>query len=791
MRTKDLFCDIDKGELIPRWSQAITALKHGAVRDHDLGAEKKSITFAVVKKIKTAILSCLMALVATATPTEAPVALGDTLSLDEVTVTAIKQSTDLRNQATTLTVIGHEEAERNQAVSVKTAADLVPNLFIPDYGSRMTSTVYVRGIGTRIDQPAVGLTIDNVPVMTKENYDFDLMDIARFEMMRGPQNTLYGRNTLGGLMNVYTLSPLNYQGTRAVVEGASHGTWRIGASHYMLLKENLGLSLSAQYGSTKGEFTNQHNHERCDWERLFTARAKVEWRNHDGWYVSNVASVSTSRQGGYPYEWVETGIIAYNDTCFYRRTSVMDGLTIRKSLDRFTLSSITSYQYLDDNMTLDQDFTEHDYFTLTQARREHAITQDLIARSYENPQGYNWLLGVSGFYRRYKMDAPVTFYNYGIAQLIEKHVNDALPEYPIAWDTRSFVLGSHFTSPNWGAALYHESIYHWGQWTLQAGLRLDYEHARLNYRSVTHTGYSTYVLATGALFAHENIDIDEHGTLDKDFFDILPNVSLSWHPWVGKNHTVYLSFSRGSKAGGFNTQMFSDVLQQRLMGMMGIGLQYDVDKMVGYKPEKAWNYELGGHFECWGARVQSDLGVFFMDCRDRQLTVFPPGTTTGRMMTNAGKTHSWGGEFAMSVAPTELTHLNLSYGFTHATFQDYNDGKVDHSGKRVPYAPMHTLFAEANHSIVIGGDWNKMFTFAANVRAIGDIYWDEANTLRQPMYALLGASITWKQRHYSLQLWGRNLTDTGFKTFYFVSIQHPFLQRGHGRSIGATLKLDL
>ena len=180
-----------------------------------------------------------------------------------------------------------------------------------------------------------------------------------------------------------------------------------------------------------------------------------------------------------------------------------------------------------------------------------------------------------------------------------------------------------------------------------------------------------------------------------------------------------------------------------------------------------------------------------MDCRDRQLTVFPPGTTTGRMMTNAGKTHSWGAEFAMSVAPTDLTHLNISYGFTHATFKDYNDGKNDYEGKRVPYAPMHTLFAEASQSVKIGGDANKMLTVAANVRAVGDIYWDEANTLRQPFYALLGASITWQQKHYSLQLWGRNLTDTQYKTFYFVSIQHPFLQRGHGRSLGATLRINL
>ena len=137
-----------------------------------------------MKKRMTFITSCLVALAASAMPGIESHALGDTLSLSEVTVTAIKQSADLRTQATALTVIDRQEAERNQAVSVKTAADLVPNLFIPDYGSRMTSTVYVRGIGTRIDQPAVGLTIDNVPVMTKENYDLDLMDIARFEMMR-------------------------------------------------------------------------------------------------------------------------------------------------------------------------------------------------------------------------------------------------------------------------------------------------------------------------------------------------------------------------------------------------------------------------------------------------------------------------------------------------------------------------------------------------------------------------------------------------------------------------------
>ena len=717
-------------------------------------------------------------------------AVSDTLSLGEVTVTAIKQSAGLRTQAAPVTVIGRDQAEQQRLLSPKDAADMVPNLFIPDYGSRMTSTVYVRGIGTRIDQPAVGLAVDNVPVVTKENYDIDLTDIARIEVLRGPQNTLYGRNTMGGLINIYTLSPLNHQGTRALAEAASHGAWRIGASHYTLLAPGLGLGVSAHYGSAEGEFRNQFNGRRCDWERMAGARLKLEWRSAGGWYAAAVASFTATRQGGYPYEFVDTCLIAYNDTCFYRRTSATAGATASKDFEQFTLSSITSWQYLDDNMTLDQDFTPMDYFTLTQQRREHAVTQDFVARSRHQGEGYSWLAGASGFFRRYRMDAPVTFFDTGIARLIEDNVNANLPGHAIQWDSRSFVLGSRFTSPSGGAALYHTSTYKRGQWTLQAGVRLDYEHARLNYESATGTGYTIYETATGQVLGHEPIDINERGTLDKDFLAVLPSVSLAWQPWQGKRHTLYASIARGSKAGGFNTQMFSDVLQQRLMGMMGIGLQYDVDKMVGYGPEKAWNYELGGHFECWDGRVQSDVNAFVMDCRDRQLTVFPPGTTTGRMMTNAGKTCSWGGEFAMTVRPAPLTRLSVSYGFTSATFGNYNDGKTDCAGNRVPYAPMHTIYGQASHSFGTGGD-GRLLTLAADVRATGDIYWDEANTLQQPLYALLGASVTWKQPRYSVEMWGRNLTGTGYKTFYFVSIQHPFLQRGHGRSMGVTLRLEL
>lgn len=714
----------------------------------------------------------------------------DTLKLDDITVTAIKQSAASMQRAS-MTVVARHEVEQNAVMGSKTMAEMVPNLFIPDYGSRMTSTIYVRGIGARIDQPAMGLNIDNVPVLCKENYDFDLMDIAGMEMLRGPQSILYGRNTMGGVMNIYTLSPFGYQGTRLLAEYGAHNSWKIGASHYHKLNDKLGLSASAYYTSTDGAHRNEHNHRLTDWEHQGSGRIKLEWLPATDWRVNNTLSLSVSRQGGYPYEYTQTGQIAYNDTCFYRRTAIMDGLTIQKRNAHYTLSSITSYQYINDNMTLDQDFTPLPYFTLTQARQEHALTEDLVARSHAESK-YQWTVGAFGYYRHTNMQAPVTFKDTGIGQLIEQHRNEALPNYPIVWDERQFVLGSDFTMPTWGAAIYHQSSYRWNRLTFTAGLRLDYEHATLRYHSHTNTGYSTLRQSDGSVYAHDDIDINDRGTLKKDFLQLLPRFSVSYDFDTTLPASIFATIAKGSKAGGFNTQMFSDVLQQRLMRLMGIGASYDVNQIVGYRPEKAWNYELGLHWTAWDGRLTTDASIFYMDCRDRQMTIFPDGTTTGRVMTNAGKTRSWGGELSIHARPWTGGNMLVSYGFTDARFVEYNDGKADYRHRYVPYSPKHTLFAQITHLIDLkGGDWAQHLTLDANVRGAGEIYWNEANTMRQPFYGQLGASVTLAGKRYSLQVWGRNLTDTQFSTFYFVSIGHEFLQRGQGRTMGATLRFYL
>lgn len=710
--------------------------------------------------------------------------------LKEVSVTAIKQSGRLSTEPMAATTVSSEEVTRYNIVTMKQVSELSPNLYIPDYGSRMTSSIYIRGIGARIDQPAVGLNVDNVPFLNKDNYDFDLVDIDRIEVLRGPQSVLYGRNTMGGLINIYTLSPFKYSGLRVTGEYGSANSAKISLSAYHLLAPRLGMSLSGYYTRTDGFFCNEYNGKKVGAEKQGSLRWKTSWRPSDSLSVENTASVSVSRQSGYPYQFVESGIISYNDTCFYRRTGITDGLTVKWMGQGFSLSSISSFQYIDDNMTLDQDFLPEKYFTLTQRRHEWALTQDFVASGKIGR--YSWMSGMFGFYKRSSMSAPVTFGSAGIKNLITDHYNDYNPYYPIVWDDDTFLLDSDFTIPTWGAAFYHQSGYTYKRWKASIGIRLDYEQAALDYHSVTHAGYTIYnaTVSPPAVYEHVPVDIDDRGSLSRGDLEFLPKFTLNYNPSLAMVDNVYLSIAKGYKAGGYNTQMFSDVLQQRVMSMMGLAMRYDVDDIVSYRPEKSWNYEIGFHILSSDKKLRASGALFYIDCHDQQLTMFPEGTTTGRIMTNAGRTRSCGVEVSVGYRPDSHWTLNASYGFTDARFREFDNGKQDFSGKRVPYAPSNTIFGGVTYTQPLNLEWIDAITVTCTARAVGDIYWDEANTVKQPLYGLLGASLRFSWHDCSLDLWGENLTATKYSTFYFVSMGNSFLQRGRPRSWGATLRFN-
>lgn len=711
----------------------------------------------------------------------------DSTKVHELTpleVTGAKLMPNVSSQVEANTHISKQQIRQLGIDAPKDISVVVPNVYMPDYGSRMTSSVYVRGLGARIDQPVMGLSVDNIQYLNKDAYDVDIPFIESIDVQRGACSILNGRNTMGGQINIRTLSANPY-GTsfQGMAEYGTANTVKVAGALRHNITDDMGSVVSAFYKHSDGYFRNEGTGRLTGLENSGSLRWKTNWQPSRRLSITNTAVASIARQDGYPYASLESGRIDYADTCAYRRTSIADALTVAWGGKRVVVTSISSVQYLDDCMNLDQDFLPLDYFTLEQARKEIAVTEDLFTRGTRG--SYDWLGGVYCFYKSTSMQAPVTFKDTGIERLIENHRNDINPDYPVRWDSRRFVLGSNFKLRSGGFSLYHQSSYRLKQWHLDLGLRMDIEKTSLGYNSLATTGFSTLRrLPDGSLapFAHTDVNINDHGNVSHTYIELIPKLTASYD----SNFAPYFSFSKGYKSGGYNTQMFSDVLQQRIMNIMGLSQLYTFDQVVAYKPEWSLNYELGFH---WGQRNKLDMSLFYIDCRDQQLTIFPPGTTTGRMMTNAGRTRSYGLELSGQWFMSQALTIEGSYGYTNATFRHYDDGRANYRGKHVPYAPAHTLFGQICWFKTLAGSWN--LALAANARCVGEIYWNEANTARQPFYCLPGLTATVGNGKYSLILRANNLTATHFDVFYFVSIGNAFVQRGLPRTISATLRVKL
>ncbi|MDD3033846.1 MAG: TonB-dependent receptor [Bacteroidales bacterium] len=704
-------------------------------------------------------------------------------------------------QVASITRVFMQRLETESVTALKDLSATVPNFYIPDYGSKMTSSVYVRGLGARIDNPVVGMYVDGVSYLNKNNFDFDFFDIRSVDVLRGPQSTLFGRNTIGGLVNITTISPLAYQGTRASIGYGNGNTFSAQASHYRRINGSSGISFSGYYKSSDGFYKNEFSGENSDWYKGAGLRIRGQWVKSENLSFDNSFSISWVDQGGFPYGKVDTLTgniqdVNYNDISGYSRFTLSEGLSYKRMLERYVLTGVTSYQYTDDCMDMDQDFTPDSYFTLRQSQNEHALSQDVVIKPKDENGNWRWLSGASAFFKYQKMDAPVTFKRDGIERLIlagaNKGLSSVFPGEEILIEEESFVIGSLFKTSTYGAAIYHQSYLKRGKWLFEAGARLDYEGSGLDYNSNSVIHY----LFTMTMSQYREIKSILKGNERLNYFEILPRLAASYN---SGNMRLSASVARGYKAGGYNTQLFSDILQNqmRLDMMNDLGVHftnseyssYSVADVITYRPEYCWNMEAGVNYS--PENFNLELTLFDILCNDQQLTVFPAGSSTGRMMTNAGKTRSFGAEGTISYRKGNL-RLSGEYGYTNARFIKYDNGHNDYSGKYVPYVPQHTVSAGSDYTIMAKRS-SRIFdkvVLHLDVKGFGKIYWNESNTLHQPFYALLNGSVSIQKQKVSMEVWGKNITSSKYNTFYFLSMGNSFLQKGKPVQFGVSLKTN-
>lgn len=765
--------------------------------------------------LTTAIWFCTVAgIYAAKTPTEGTEIQGDTLQT--LQVVSERMQAQQHSLTTAVSTIRMQRIEQEQQVTYKDLSGIVPNLYIPDYGSKMTSSIYLRGLGARIDNPVLGVYVDGIGTANKNSYDTDLFDIRSMQVYRGPQGTLFGRNTIGGILLIETLSPLDWQGTRANIGYGNYETAEGKISHYARIgqgkntataRSEWGIGAAAYYRHCGGYFINEYDHTRADKSDEAGVRLRLEGKTASGWRNSNTLSYNFTTQSGFPYHQPEQSI-NHNDPSGYSRHSLTAGSHYGKTTGGYAISGSTSYQYLQDRMEMDQDYLPEPYFTLIQAQQEHFVSQEVTIRPaqgkvFAGDWQWDWLTGAQVTYKHNKMHAPVHFKQTGIDSLIVKNANNGLqtafPEAQFGIAEDNFVIGSDFTTQAADIAAYHTSYLKYGHWLIEAGLRIEaeYQHFRYNSEGTVH-----YTVKSPTLDLLREIQSHITDGIALWYIETLPRIAVSYKSRLTESKNgweAYASISEGYKAGGFNTQLFSDILQntmmEDIMGDMGVGFadggEYKTEEVITYKPERCLNFEVGasGRLQTGGTLLHGAVTLYEAEIFNQQLTTFPK-KGTGRMMTNAGHSRTLGGEATASLRYERL-HAEASYGYTHAYFTVYNNGRQDLSGKRVPYAPEHTVSASISYSIDLKHSFFHSLDLNANTQAFGRIWWNEENTEVQPMYALLNANLTLRMRYVSLSLWGKNLTQTDYTVFRFVSMGNTFLQSGKPLTFGGKIRIEI
>ena len=794
------------------------------------------------KMMMTAFAVCTMLPVMAVTETETVVA--DTsrvYDLDEVVVVSqSKEYMKLRHQPMSSTVLTDNEIGSLGLRDLREISDYVPSFVMPNYGARFTSSIYVRGIGSRVNSPSMGIYVDDIPLMNKSAFNSHTWQLERVDVLRGPQGTLYGVNTEGGLVRQYTKSPLRHQGTDVSLSLGTHFYRNIEVAHYNKVNDQLAFSVAAFYDGTNGFWKNTLTDERADDMNEAGGRFRLIYQPTQRLSFDWISDYQYVRQKAYPYGILapESGDVLtdpnQNHQSKYKRNMFNSGLAVKYQGCGFDFHSNTSYQLLKDNLFMDNDYSDVDFVTVDQSQLSNALTQEFTIKS-NNQSRWHWTSGVFGSYTWLKTTAPNTFGS-AFSQMMGQQIGGMIyqqmlksmaarmgEEAAAAAIQRaggvnigmSLFVPCVFRTPQFNLGIFHQSDIDLTDHLMATlGLRYDYTHAKIDYDTRGNSvmdfdimGQAAKIVAT-SIFAH---------TEKANFNQLLPKFGLTYKFNDGSN--IYATVTKGYRAGGFNVQMFGDIIQSDvqsgLQGVMQSAMQSRQDIMIvervptekvyaslldgiKFKPEESWNYELGTHLNLFDNLIHADLSVYYMQIRNQQLSVFTEDYGYGRKMVNAGKSYSCGLE--MTLRGSALSnHLgwSLGYGYTHAAFKDYTTKTsakgdiVDYKDNKVPFVPAHTLSAMVDYRLDINDSFIKSLTFGANMNAQGKIWWDEANTYSQKFYAVLGAHICADLNICKLNLWARNLTDTKYNTFAFSSKatgQEVFMaQRGNPFQMGFDL----
>lgn len=684
---------------------------------------------------------------------------------------------------------------RHGVRSITDLSSLVSNLYIPDYGSRRSAAIYLRGTGARSAGQTVAMYVDGIPMLNKSAINFDLLGVRTIEVLRGPQGTLLGRNAMAGAINLYTTSGLDDRGGQASLSVGSHGLLNASALVNHRLSDRWGISLGIRGQRHNGYWYNQTRQTQQDSLKSVGAYAKLSFRPSERFSANLSTHFDYVDQGAFPYRRVaDEGTLealTSGEAGLYRRKALHTRLSMRWQPSKaVVLASSTGLQWMSDHTAMDMDALPMRAFYVDQYNRQLAFTQELVLRNAEASSRYQWSVGAFGFYDSEQYDVPIQLQEDGLTMISRR-----LPRTPsveLSIDASNVVHSPNsFSKPEWGIALYHESTLRdvlTRGFSLTVGLRLDYSQQTISYDSQLALRLGMRPLTTpGAPISWLSKPTHLKGTHRQGHLVLLPKLAIQYegHGWA-----IYGSMTKGYKSGGYNEQHINDIIQQAqmqdLMSLSGRTSGFDASGLadrLAYEPETAWSYELGFRLREFGIVDHLTATAYYMDVRNLQLTKFVP-SSAGRIVSNAGGSYTIGGEVVSRLHLASNLSAQLSYGVGIARFSGNEEASAPLAGRYVPFIPQHTYSVGLNAYETINTTWLTAAFASVEAQGLGQIYWTEDNAYSQHGHTTLSGRMGLELGAWSCSIWGRNLLDSKYLVFLYRSFGSSFAQQATPRTFG-------
>lgn len=684
------------------------------------------------------------------------------VKLDAVVVTAEKKEELLQKVPISVTALSARQVQQYRLWNSEDLTAISPNLFSNNSGDQRNVTS-VRGIVTTSYDPAVATYIDGVNQFSLDTYISTLFDIDKVEVLRGPQGTLYGRNAMGGVINIITKKPTNHTEGFAEASLGNYNLQRYSAGiRTPLIKDKLYFGAAALYNKRDGYYTNTFNNTSFDKQQGITGNYYIRFLPAPRWDLTlNVKHQNNKNDGAFtlvngadeafahPFKLAQNAIATMIDN------TLNASLNVQYSGSAFNFTSVSAWQqnhrYYD--APLDGDFSAADAVSIInnypgQWNKVKVFTQEFRFNSQASTGArFKWTAGTY-FFHQDNPTKQATHFGKDAALLGAPDVN--------------FSTINTTTAKNTGIALYGQTTYSmFPKLDLIAGIRYDYENKKLAVEGEYQKDGQPALVTQPDTSASAN------------FSAFSPKLGLNYE--VADNSNVYLTYNRGFRTGGL-TQLSSDPSQPPL---------------YSYKPEYSNNLEAGTKNTFFKDRLRLNVAFFVTTVTNAQVPtlILPEAITVTK---NTGKLTSKGAELEAAATPLKGLEVDYNFGYTNARFTSLkvsqNGQAVDLNGRKQIFTPDITSMLAAQYSYPVNKKQSVKLIGRVEWKYLGTEFFDLANTIKQSPYHLINLKIGVSSKLFDVFFWSRN---TGNQKYIAYAYDFGAVHLGDPATYGGTLRIKL